>query len=160
MVAIINGWTVYAHPCFQDVYDALVVEVTELKTRFPDTYQQKKATKLLAVVHQVIEQGITVNPANPAYAQGSTLGDKYLKWSRAKFGAARYRLFFRYSLSQKVIVLGWMNDETTLRTYNSKTDAYEVFRKMLRKKRPPTDWNMLIHESVAFRDASVKPPAG
>lgn len=147
MAAVINGWTVYAHPCFQGAYDALVAQVAELQERLPDSYQGKKEAKLLAIVHHVIEQGITVDPASDAYDQGSMSGNKYLKWFRAKFGAGRYRLFFRYNVAKKIIVLGWMNNVNTLRTYNSKTDSYEVFKKMLRKEKPPTAWDDLLNEA-------------
>ena len=27
----VNGWALYAHPCFQETYDALVAEVETLK---------------------------------------------------------------------------------------------------------------------------------
>ncbi|MBF8898658.1 toxin YhaV, partial [Escherichia coli] len=37
----------------------------------------------------------------------------------------RYRLFFRYSEKEKVIILGWMNDENTLRTDESPNDFYQ-----------------------------------
>ncbi|STE73301.1 toxin of the SohB(PrlF)-YhaV toxin-antitoxin system [Escherichia coli] len=131
----VNGWALYAHPCFQETYDALVAEVETLKGKDPENYQRKAATKLLAVVHKVIEEHITVNPSSPAFRHGKSLGSgKNKDWSRVKFGAGRYRLFFRYSEKEKVIILGWMNDENTLRTYGKKTDAYTVFSKMLKKR--------------------------
>lgn len=39
-----------------------------------------------------------------------------------------------------------MNDEETLRTYGSKTDAYAVFQTMLRNNRPPDEWKALLKE--------------
>ncbi|ONG15433.1 toxin YhaV [Escherichia coli] len=125
----VNGWALYAHPCFQETYDALVAEVETLKGKDPENYQRKAATKLLAVVHKVIEE------------------HKNKDWSRVKFGAGRYRLFFRYSEKEKVIILGWMNDENTLRTYGKKTDAYTVFSKMLKRGHPPADWETLTRET-------------
>ena len=59
----------------------------------------------------------------------------------------RARLFFRYSEKEKVIILGWMNDENTLRTYGKKTDAYTVFSKMLKRGHPPADWESLTQET-------------
>ena len=61
-------------------------------------------------------------------------------WFRAKFGAGRLRLIFRYSTRAKIIVFAWVNDETTLRSYGARSDAYAVFRKMLDKGDPPEDW--------------------
>ncbi|EOP9424630.1 type II toxin-antitoxin system YhaV family toxin [Citrobacter braakii] len=143
----INGWRIYVHPCFKDVYDALVNEVEALKEKDPVGYQKKAQTKLLAVIHKVIETGITVDPTSPAYRQGTTLGNDNKDWSRAKFGNGRYRLFFRYSTENKIIILAWMNDSDTLRTYGSKSDAYKVFEKMLKKGKPPRDWSDLLKES-------------
>ncbi len=144
----VNGWALYAHPCFQETYDALVAEVETLKGKDPENYQRKAATKLLAVVHKVIEEHITVNPSSPAFRHGKSLGSgKNKDWSRVKFGAGRYRFFFRYSEKEKVIILGWMNDENTLRTYGKKTDAYTVFSKMLKRGHPPADWESLTQET-------------
>ena len=143
----INGWKIYAHPCFQEAYDVLVEEVEALRIKDPDGYQKKAATKLLAVVHKVIEEGIAIDPSSPAYRQGATLGNANKDWSRAKFGKARYRLFFRYSTAEKIIVLAWMNDSDTLRTYGSKTDTYTVFEKMLKKGKPPKGWEPLLKEA-------------
>ncbi|MXH11095.1 hypothetical protein GRW41_25500 [Escherichia coli] len=42
----VNGWALYAHPCFQETYDALVAEVETLKGKDPENYQRKAATKL------------------------------------------------------------------------------------------------------------------
>lgn len=123
----VNGWALYAHPCFQETYDALVAEVETLKGKDPENYQRKAATKLLAVVHKVIEEHITVNPSSPAFRHGKSLGSgKNKDWSRVKFGAGRYRLFFRYSEKEKVIILGWMNDENTLRTYGKNRCLYRI----------------------------------
>ena len=43
-----------------------------------------------------------------------------------------------------MIIFAWVNDETTLRTYGSKTDAYAVFKGMLDKGDPPDDWATLL----------------
>lgn len=143
----INGWKIYIHPCFRDAYNELVNEVEVLRKKNPEGYQKKAATKLLAVVHKVIEEGIAIEPSSAVYRQGTTLGASHKDWSRAKFGNGRYRLFFRYSTRERVILLAWMNDSGALRTYGSKTDSYKVFEKMLKKGRPPNDWNKLLQEA-------------
>ena len=43
----VNGWALYAHPCFQETYDALVAEVEALKGKDPENYQRKAATKFI-----------------------------------------------------------------------------------------------------------------
>ena len=71
------------------------------------------------------------------------MGEEHKHWFRAKF-FQQYRLFFRFHKESKIIVFAWVNDEDTKRAYDSKTDAYRVFRRMLNKKRPPSDWNILL----------------
>lgn len=67
-------------------------------------------------------------------------------WFRAKF-FQQYRLFFRYHAESKVIVYAWVNDEGSKRAYESDTDAYRVFQRMLKIGTPPDDWNNLMAES-------------
>jgi len=40
-----------------------------------------------------------------------------------------------------------VNDGSTKRAYNSKTDAYLIFKKMLNGGNPPTNWEQLIKEA-------------
>lgn len=143
---VINGWSIYAHPLFCDQLEALIVEVEALKEKRPDTYRSKNAFKRLAAVAKIIFKNIPADPTRPEYRQGDTLGGAHKHWFRAKF-FQQYRLFFRYHAATKVIVLGWVNDQSTLREYGSKNDAYLAFRKMLERGRPPTDWDQLLAEA-------------
>lgn len=43
----VNGWALYAHPCFQETYDALVAEVETLKGKDPENYQKKIRHKVI-----------------------------------------------------------------------------------------------------------------
>lgn len=146
--ANLNGWTIYAHPCFDTQYQELVDSVEALKRKFPDDYQKKKETKVLAHMLKSVSD-ITHDPRSPAYRPGDSIGDSYTDWSRAKFGTGTFRLFFRYSFANKIIVLAWFNDGDTLRTYGSKTDAYKVFSKMLDKGNPPDNWSTLLKMCLA-----------
>ncbi|MFN3636239.1 MAG: type II toxin-antitoxin system YhaV family toxin, partial [Rhizobium rhizophilum] len=65
-------------------------------------------------------------------------------WFRAKFGNGRFRLFFRYNSTGKVLVFAWVNDADTLRSYGSRSDAYAVFRAMLEDGNPPDSWTELL----------------
>jgi hypothetical protein len=91
---------------------------------------------------------IPQDPTRPEYRQGGTLGADHKHWFRAKF-FQQYRLFFRYHAQSRVIVLAWVNDERTLRAYESGDDAYRVFRKMLDSGHPPDDWDSLLAEARA-----------
>jgi toxin YhaV len=92
---------------------------------------------------QLVTVTVPSDPTAAIYCQGSTLGDDRKHLFRAKFGNGRFRLFFRYNSASKVIIFAWVNDENSLRTYGSKTDAYKVFNGMLDNGNPPDDWDAL-----------------
>jgi toxin YhaV len=146
-VITVNGWSIYAHPLFIDEFEALLQEVERLRAADPIGYREKKKTKLLAAILKIACEVIPQDPADRVFWQGNTLGTSYRHWHRAKFFEGRYRLFFRYAAKEKAIVLAWVNDEESLRTYESKTDAYAVFKKMLDKDNPPDDWDTLLNQA-------------
>ncbi|QEI06918.1 type II toxin-antitoxin system YhaV family toxin [Pigmentiphaga aceris] len=139
----INGWTILAHPLFLDQLERLTATVETLKAKKPNEYQKNANTKLLAALKKLIFEVIPSDPTASTYRQGSTLGETYRHWFRAKFGNGRFRLFFRYDSIAKVIIFAWVNDEKTLRTYGAQTDAYKVFKGMLDDGNPPDDWATL-----------------
>ncbi len=53
-----------------------------------------------------------------------------------------------------MIVYAWVNDEDTLRTYGSRTDAYAVFARVLETGNPPDDWDALL--AMTTRDDTAK----
>ena len=143
----VNGWRIYAHPLFIAQIAALASEVEHLRTRDPIGYREKKKTKLLAAIYKMAFEVIPSDPANHTFLQGSTLGASYRHWHRGRFFDGRYRLFFRYATAERAIVLAWVNDEHTLRTYGSNADAYAVFKRMLDKGNPPDNWGELLREA-------------
>ena len=143
---LIHGWMVFAHPLFLAQLEALAQQVEAFKQKDPVGYLKKNATKRLAAITKLAFDVIPQDPTRLEYRQGSTLGDDYKHWFRAKF-FQQYRLFFRYHLQAKIIVLAWVNDEDTKRAYDSSDDAYRVFRKMLESGHPPDDWDVLVGEA-------------
>ncbi|MFT3717914.1 type II toxin-antitoxin system YhaV family toxin [Pseudorhodoferax sp.] len=144
-----QSWQLFAHPLFLDQVDRLAAAVERAQAKDPGGWRQSANAKLLAVLCQLVFHTIPQDPARPEYRQGTTLGPGHKHWFRAKFGGGRFRLFFRYSTGARVIVFAWVNDETTLRTYGAKSDAYAVFHKMLQSGRPPDDWGQLLAEAQA-----------
>ena len=140
---MVNGWSVLAHPLFLDQLEKLVEAVETVKAKKPDDYHKNANTKLLAAIIKLVFETIPADPTATTYRQGSTPGDEHKHWFRAKFGNGRFRLFFRYDTRSKVIIFAWVNDETTLRTYGSRNDAYKVFKGMLDDGNPPNDWDAL-----------------
>ncbi len=141
---VVNGWQLFAHPLFLDQLEKLAAAVASKRAKDPRGWRKSANAKLLAALRQLVFETIPQDPARPEYRQGDTLGDAHKHWFRAKFGNRRFRLFFRYSTSAKIIIFAWVNDETTLRAYGAKSDAYAVFRKMLDKGNPPDSWEALL----------------
>jgi len=144
---VINDWQLFAHPLFLDQVEKLTAAVDRAKTKDPIGFQKTANAKVLAALRRLIFETIPSDPTRAEYRQGGTLGPDRKHWLRAKFGGQRFRLFFRYSASAKIIVFAWVNDADTLRTYGAKTDAYAVFRSMLEKDNPPDDWEALWKEA-------------
>lgn len=145
----VNGWTLYAHPLLLDQLEKLTAAVEAARTKDPEGYTATPSAKLMAAVRKLIFETIPSDPSRPDYRQGGTLGPTRKHWFRAKFGNGRFRLFFRFDSRSKVIVFAWVNDQTALRTYGSKTDAYAVFKGMLDKGNPPDDWKALVKAASA-----------
>jgi toxin YhaV len=121
-----------------------LVEAVELdKKNDPDNYTNKANAKLLKAISTLALERIPQDPSDNRYRLGNTLGEAYKHWFRDKFGAGRFRLFFRYDSKSKVIIYAWVNDENTLRTYGAKSDAYAVFSAMLSEGNPPDSWDVL-----------------
>ena len=143
-MTVINGWTLYAHPMFSAQLNKLIEAVERVKAKDPKGYHTTADAKLLAMIRKLMFEVIPVDPTRPEFRQGATLGSDRKHWFRAKFGGGRFRLFFRYSSSAKIIIFAWVNDRDTLRTYGAKSDAYAVFKSMLDKGNPPDDWGALV----------------
>ncbi|MFS7282028.1 type II toxin-antitoxin system YhaV family toxin [Serratia proteamaculans] len=151
----INGWYIVAHPLFIQQIEDLVAQVELLKKKNPDTYKSKNVTKRLAAIRLLILDDISRDPTQSKFRQGDTLSDSYKHWFRAKF-YQQYRLFFRYDSNAKVIIIAWVNDDTTLRAYGSKSDAYKVFKGMLDSGIPPDDWDTLLAKCLATDEKQDK----
>ena len=147
---IVNGWTLYAHPLFLGQLEKLTDAVERGADKNPSGYLSTADAKLLDMMRKLMFEVIPVDPTRPEFRQGGTLGPSRKHWFRAKFGGGRFRLFFRFSTSAKIIIYTWVNDRDTLRTYGSKTDAYAVFKSMLDKGNPPEDWEALIKVSLTL----------
>lgn len=142
----VHGWTIYAHPLFLDQVESLFQQVQVLRQKDPVGYARKNASKRLAAIFKLAFDVIAQDPTKPEYRQGVSLGERHKHWFRAKF-FQQYRLFFRYHTQSKVIVLAWVNDESTKRAYESSDDAYRTFQRMLCGGHPPDDWAQLLEQA-------------
>ena len=140
---VVNGWRLYVHPLFEQQFRQLVEQVEALAAKDPTGYKELPAAKLLATINRYIRETIPRNPGAAEFRQGNTLGSDNRHWFRAKFHE-RYRLFYRFSSREKVIIYAWVNDERTLRKSGSRTDPYRVFRAMLEAGDPPSTMGQLL----------------
>ena len=151
---VVNGYRLLVWPAFAERWRALKAEVERMRKRDPHGYRGAPAAKLLAAVRDATLRDIPGDPGAARYRQGNTLGPDHKHWRRDKF-FQRFRLFFRYSTEAASIAYVWLNDESTLRRSGAKTDAYAVFRTMLERGRPPTDWNDLMRECREWTHGEV-----
>jgi toxin YhaV len=142
----VNGWRLYAYEAFLDQLKTLINQVEAFQEKDPKGFVSKKETKLLGAINKLILEEIPSDPSHSRFKLGKTLGDENTHWYRAKF-YQQYRLFFRFNTRAKIIVFAWVNDTQTKRAYESKNDAYLIFQKMLKRNRPPSDWEDLIKSS-------------
>ena len=121
---VINGWALLAHPVCLDQIERLAAAVEPARSKDPAGWTQTAGAKLLAALQHLMFERVPADPGLPEFRQGDSFGPDRKHWFRAKFGNGRFRLFFRFSSSAKVIIYAWVNDQETLRTSGSKTDAY------------------------------------
>jgi toxin YhaV len=143
---LVNRWRLYTYPLFEGQLRGLTEAVERLSRTQPATYKEHPKSKLLATILRLITETIPRDPAAAQFRQGDTLGPDNRHWFRAKFHQ-RYRLFFRFSSKDMIIVYVWINDETTLRKAGGKTDAYAVFGAMLRAGEPPQSLEELLRRA-------------
>lgn len=147
-----DQWVEHVRPSlFLRQQDELIREVEGLRARSrkqgdPDGYRKKSASKRLAAINKLVREVIPRDPGRADFRQGLTLGPEHRHWRRAKF-FQQYRLFFRFHQDRRVIVLAWVNDETTKRAYGTKSHACRVFQGMLRRGHPPNDRDTPVAEA-------------
>jgi len=141
-----GDWTLLFHRCVLDQLERLKAASDKAIASDPKNAPDNANVKLYAALATLILETVPSDPARNEYRQGNTMGPAFRHWRRAKIGR-RFRLFFRYDSSTKVIVYAWVNDANTLRAAGSKNDPYTVFKNMLSRGNPPDDWNKLQSES-------------
>ena len=149
----VHGWKLYVSDIFENQLNQLIKEVESIAEKDPDNFYNHPKYKLLIAIQDNIYRKIPLNPNDPKYRLGSTLGKKHSHWRRVKKNNLpdRYRLFFQFRSDSKTIIYAWFNDESTLRKDGAKTDVYTVFESMLKNGSPPSDWEALIKHASAMK---------
>lgn len=144
-----NGWKLFEHPALTRQRETLEARVEALRARDAEGFRHHADAKLLAAIAKLTLDVIPADPGAKQFRQGGTLGVARKHWFRAKFGNGRYRLFYQFSSTARVIIYAWVNDDRSLRTYGAKSDAYAVFKSMLDKGSPPDSWDDLVKATGA-----------
>ena len=138
-----------AHPCFTEQLALLKALVDRERGKNPSGYKKKAAYKRLLAINKLTLTVIPNDPSADIFRLGNTLGPMRRHWFRAKF-FQQYRLFYRFDSDARVIVYAWVNDDSTKRAYDSKSDAYGVFAKMLDGGNPPDDFDILLASAASM----------
>ena len=153
-----HGWTLLFHECLEEQLQKLEAAATRARTQDPKGFASNANVKLFNALSHLILETVPDDPGREEYRQGNTTGAAFRHWRRARIGC-RFRLFFRFDSTARIIIYAWVNDEHTLRASGSRSDPYAVFQKMLSRGRPPEDWDTLVKEALAAskRRPGLKP---
>jgi toxin YhaV len=156
-----HGWRLFGHPLLLDQVEKLIVAAERARRSDPAGWQGNASVKLLASLRELMLDRVPRDPLAPEFRQGNTLGPAHRHWFRAKFGANRFRLFFRADSASRIVVYAWVNDRGTLRKTGAASDPYAVFARMLAHGNPPDDWPRLFEaarDPAAVRRLAAIPP--
>ena len=139
-----HGWRLVGHPLLLDQLDKLIDAAERARQSDPAGWQGNANVKLLATLRDLMLDRVPRDPLAAEFRQGNTLGPAHRHWFRAKFGATRFRLFFRADSTSRIVVYARVNDRHTLRKAGASSDPYAVFARMLAHCDPPGDWPRLL----------------
>ncbi|MDQ7833329.1 MAG: type II toxin-antitoxin system YhaV family toxin [Desulfovibrionaceae bacterium] len=145
-----HGWTVLFHECLIEQLAKLEQAAARATAQNPESAHANANVTLFRALSRLMLETIPSDPGRTEYRQGNTMGPAFRHWRRAKVGR-RFRLFFRFDSTARIIIFAWVNDDRTLRAAGSRSDPYAVFQKMLQRGHPPDDWDALLAASKAGR---------
>ncbi len=127
-----NNYLLKTHEMFFQRTLELNNEVKALSEKLSgEELKQHNTVKLAKRVYTATLEIIPQNPNDRAYY----LKDDLKKYRRYKQGLERYRLFFAFSTTPKIILYLYLNDIYTLRKEGDKNDPYEIFKTFVRRGR-------------------------
>jgi len=108
-----HGWILLFHDSVLDQLQNLRIAADRAQRSDPKGYETNANVKLFRALTHLILEVVPSDPGREEYRQGNTLGPEHRHWRRVKIGR-RFRLFFRYDSSSKIIVFAWVNDTHSL----------------------------------------------
>ena len=144
-----NGWSIFFGEIFARQWIGFRARTRELKGSLPaDQFAAHPDVKLFAALVAIVHEVVPQDPSAKEFRLGKSLGS-HADWRRVKRHGLpnRWRLFFRFSSVEKVIVFVWLNDDATVRKEGAQTDVYKVFKAMLDAGQPPSDLDELLRKA-------------
>ncbi|PCJ17478.1 MAG: hypothetical protein COB02_13745 [Candidatus Cloacimonadota bacterium] len=145
-------WDLYIHTFLLKRVEELKSQVIKVKLKSDkQSFEKHPSVKLLKSISCLMKTEIPLNPNNKNYFLGNTLGKENSSFRRAKKGLPeRYRLFFKFFSEKKSIFYLWLNDEKSLRRSGHKTDVYNIFSKLIKRKDISKSHDELLTQSNHF----------
>lgn len=123
-----HDYLLKAHDLFFQRTVALNREVEVLSKQLDrEALKAHETVKLAKRVYDATLNIIPQDPNHPSYR----LNDELRKYRRYKQGLARYRLFFAFSSTPKIILYLYLNDKGSLRKEGDKNDPYQIFARFV-----------------------------
>lgn len=99
-----HGWRLVGHPLLPDQLDRLIAAAEPAQQSDAAGCWGNANVKLLAILRDLKLDRVPRDPLAPKFRQGNTLGPAHRHWFRARFGANRFRLFFRADSASRIVV--------------------------------------------------------
>lgn len=104
-----HGWTLLFHQCLVDQLRRLEAAAGRARAADPRGAAGNANVKLFSALSCLILDKVPSDPSRDEYRLGTTMGDAFKHWRRAKIGR-RFRLFFRFDSKARIVVFAWVND--------------------------------------------------
>ncbi len=82
---VVHGWKLYVSDIFENQLSQLIKEVKSIAEKDPDNFDNHPKYKLLIAIQDNIYRKIPLDPNDPKYRLGSTLGKKHSHWRRVGY---------------------------------------------------------------------------
>ena len=104
-----HGWNVLFHACLIEQLTKLEQAASHATAQNPEGAASYANVKLFRAMSRLILETVPGDPSREEYRQGNTMGNAFRHWRRAKVGR-RFRLFFRFDSTAKIIIFAWINE--------------------------------------------------
>ena len=124
-----NDYLLMYHDCYFQRIRKLKARLKELKAELPhEEYVRHELVKFAARIRNADQKIIPEDPNKQEYRLKGDLK----KFRRYKQGLKRYRLFFCFANTPRIILYLYLNDEKHLRKQGDRNDPYEAFTRLVK----------------------------